>query len=77
MADFEDETGHQVNYTEPVNDNEEYFAKIRPILAANKDVGVDSFVLTDWMASQADQPRAGSRSSTRPTSRTSTTSPRR
>ncbi len=49
---FQDETGISVNYTEPVNDNEEYFAKIRPILAANKDVGVDSFVLTDWMASK-------------------------
>jgi spermidine/putrescine transport system substrate-binding protein len=44
---FESETGIQVNYSEPVNDNEEYFAKIRPILAADKDVGVDSFVLTD------------------------------
>lgn len=52
MADFMDETGITVSYTEPVNDNEEYFAKIRPILAANKDVGVDSFVLTDWMASK-------------------------
>jgi spermidine/putrescine transport system substrate-binding protein len=52
MAGFEDETGITVNYTEPVNDNEEYFAKIRPILAADKDVGVDSFVLTDWMASK-------------------------
>ena len=49
---FEEQTGIQVNYSEPVNDNEEYFAKIRPILAADKDVGVDSFVLTDWMASK-------------------------
>lgn len=49
---FEEQTDIQVNYTEPVNDNEEYFAKIRPILAADKDVGVDSFVLTDWMASK-------------------------
>jgi spermidine/putrescine transport system substrate-binding protein len=52
MADFMDETGIQVSYTEPINDNEEYFAKIRPVLAAGKDVGVDSFVLTDWMASK-------------------------
>jgi spermidine/putrescine transport system substrate-binding protein len=49
---FQQETGIQVNYTEPINDNEEYFAKIRPVLAAGKDVGVDSFVLTDWMASK-------------------------
>jgi spermidine/putrescine transport system substrate-binding protein len=49
---FEDKTGIQVNYSEVINDNEEYFAKIRPVLAAGKDVGVDSFVLTDWMASK-------------------------
>jgi spermidine/putrescine transport system substrate-binding protein len=52
MADFMDETGIQVAYTEPINDNEEYFAKIRPVLAAGKDVGVDIFILTDWMASK-------------------------
>ncbi|HEX5017623.1 MAG TPA: spermidine/putrescine ABC transporter substrate-binding protein [Actinomycetes bacterium] len=51
MADFMEETGIEVVYTEPINDNEQYFQKIRPVLAANKDVGVDSFVLTDWMAS--------------------------
>jgi len=52
LLGFQDKTGIKVNYSEPVNDNEEYFAKIRPILAADKDVGVDSFVLTDWMASK-------------------------
>src|SRR4029079_18036780 len=52
MADFMDETGITVNYTEPINDNEEYFAKIRPVLAAGKDVGGDLFILTDQMASQ-------------------------
>jgi spermidine/putrescine transport system substrate-binding protein len=51
MADFKDQTGITVNYDEPINDNEEYFAKIRPVLAAGKDVGVDIFILTDWMAS--------------------------
>jgi spermidine/putrescine transport system substrate-binding protein len=49
---FQEQTGIEVSYSEPINDNEEYFAKIRPILAADKDVGVDSFVLTDWMASK-------------------------
>ena len=49
---FQAETGITVAYTEPINDNEEYFGKIRPFLAAGKDVGVDSFVLTDWMASK-------------------------
>ena len=49
---FEEQTGITVNYDEPINDNEEYFGQIRPLLAAGKDVGVDSFVLTDWMASK-------------------------
>ena len=49
---FQEETGITVNYDEPINDNEEYFGQIRPLLAAGKDVGVDTFVLTDWMASK-------------------------
>src|SRR5215203_6012091 len=52
LEDFQEETGITVNYDEPINDNEEYFGQIRPLLAAGKDVGVDSFVLTDWMASK-------------------------
>ena len=51
MAGFIDETGVEVTYSEVINDNEEYFAKIRPSLAAGKDVGADLFILTDWMAS--------------------------
>ena len=52
MEAFEDETGIDVIYTEPINDNESYFAQIRPILAAGNDIGQDSIVLTDWMASK-------------------------
>jgi len=52
LETFQEETGITVNYDEPINDNEEYFGQIRPLLAAGKDVGVDSFVLTDWMASK-------------------------
>ena len=52
MEAFEAETGIDVNYTEPINDNESYFAQIRPILAAGNDIGQDSIVLTDWMASK-------------------------
>jgi len=49
---FEAETGIEVIYTEPINDNESYFAQIRPRLAAGNDIGLDSIVLTDWMASK-------------------------
>ena len=51
LAGFTDETGIEVEYSEPINDNEEYFQKIRPFLASDKPVGVDMFALTDWMAS--------------------------
>jgi len=52
MEAFEAETGIEVIYTEPINDNESYFAQIRPRLAAGNDIGQDSIVLTDWMASK-------------------------
>jgi len=48
---FEAETGIDVNYEEPINDNESYFAKIQPSLQQGNDIGVDIVVLTDWMAS--------------------------
>ncbi|MEO8328660.1 MAG: spermidine/putrescine ABC transporter substrate-binding protein [Candidatus Nanopelagicales bacterium] len=48
---FQTEFGIEVAYTEPINDNEEYFAKIRPQLAAGNDIGQDLIVMTDWMAS--------------------------
>lgn len=46
---FEDETGITVNYTEAVNDNEEFFGIIQPDLAAGRSTGYDLIVLTDWM----------------------------
>ncbi len=45
-------TGIKVTYTEDINDNNEYFAKIRPNLSKNRSIGRDGFVLTDWMASR-------------------------
>ncbi len=49
---FEQKTGITVNYTENVNDNESFFATIRPLLADGKSTPYDSFALTDWMASK-------------------------
>ncbi len=46
---FQDETGITVTYTEDVNDNEEFFGKIQPDLAAGNSTGYDLVVLTDWM----------------------------
>jgi spermidine/putrescine transport system substrate-binding protein len=52
MAGFEEETGLTVNYVDVINDNEEFFTKIRPVLVADRDTGYDTFILTDWMASK-------------------------
>jgi spermidine/putrescine transport system substrate-binding protein len=47
---FEERTGITVDYTEDVNDNSEFFGRIRPQLSAGEDTGRDIIVVTDWMA---------------------------
>jgi len=46
---FTEQTGIEVVYTEDVNDNDEYFAKIQPQLTGGQPIGADLFVVTDWM----------------------------
>ena len=52
LKDFQDQTGITVDYAEDINDNNEYFTKIRPNLSQGKGTGRDGMVLTDWMASR-------------------------
>jgi spermidine/putrescine transport system substrate-binding protein len=47
---FQKESGITVTYTEDVNDNNEFFAKVRTQLEQGQDIGRDIVVLTDWMA---------------------------
>ncbi len=47
---FQKETGITVTYTEDVNDNNEFYAKVRTQLEQGQDIGRDIVVLTDWMA---------------------------
>ena len=47
---FQAATGVAVTYTEDVNDNNEFFAKVRTQLEQGQDIGRDIVVLTDWMA---------------------------
>ncbi len=47
---FQQETGIAVTYTEDINDNNEFYAKVRTQLEQGQDVGRDLIVLTDWMA---------------------------
>jgi len=49
---FAKQTGIKVNYTEDYNDNNEFYAKVRPLLAAGKDTGRDMWASTDWMAAR-------------------------
>ncbi|MEU5207509.1 spermidine/putrescine ABC transporter substrate-binding protein [Kribbella sp. NPDC020789] len=49
---FTRRTGIKVTYTEDINDNTEFFGKIKPQLAAGQDTGRDIIVLTDWLAAR-------------------------
>ncbi len=50
VPDFEKATGVSVKYIEDVNSNEEFFAKMQPLLANGESGGRSLMVVTDWMA---------------------------
>jgi spermidine/putrescine transport system substrate-binding protein len=52
VPDFEKKTGVQVKYLEDVNDNQEFFGKVQPLLAQGESGGRSMFVVTDWMANK-------------------------
>ncbi|MFI9331804.1 spermidine/putrescine ABC transporter substrate-binding protein [Kitasatospora sp. NPDC052868] len=47
---FTERTGIKVTYTEDINDNDEFFGKIGPVLTQGTDPGRDLMVVSDWMA---------------------------
>ncbi|HEX6360541.1 spermidine/putrescine ABC transporter substrate-binding protein [Actinophytocola sp.] len=49
---FTAETGIRVAYQEDVNDNNEFFGKVRNQLSACQSIDRDIVVLTDWMAAR-------------------------
>lgn len=49
---FREETGIDVTYIEDVNDNDQYFAKVQPQLAAGQTIAADTFIVTDWMVAK-------------------------
>ena len=49
---FQEQTGITVNYNTDVNDNSEFFQKVRNQLGDCQPTGRDLFVLTDWMAAR-------------------------
>lgn len=50
MEAFTAQTGITINYTADVNDNNDFYAKVRTQLETGQDTGRDIVVLTDWMA---------------------------
>ncbi|MFG2427858.1 spermidine/putrescine ABC transporter substrate-binding protein [Streptomyces sp. NPDC048590] len=52
LAAFTKRTGITVKYTEDINDNVEFFGKIKPQLAAGQDTGRDLIIVTDWLAAR-------------------------
>jgi spermidine/putrescine transport system substrate-binding protein len=52
LKDWDKQTGGKLKYTEDINDNEEFFGKIRQPLAQGQDTGRDLVALTDWMAAR-------------------------
>ncbi len=49
---FTKQTGIKVNYTEDYNDNDEFYAKVRPLLAGGTDTGRDVWCSTDWLVAR-------------------------
>jgi spermidine/putrescine transport system substrate-binding protein len=50
VSDFDKATGVHTTYIEDVNDNQEFYAKMQPLLAKGQSGGRSLFVVTDWMA---------------------------
>lgn len=52
LRDFDRKFGGHVKYVEEINDNNEFFGKVRPQLTAGRPIGRDIVVLTDPMAAR-------------------------
>ena len=52
VPEFEAATGIKTTYTEDINDNNEFFAKIDEPLKRGQSIDRDIIVLTDWMAAR-------------------------
>jgi len=49
---FQNQTGISVSYTDDINDNAEFYAKVKNQLAACESIKRDMIIMTDWMASR-------------------------
>jgi spermidine/putrescine transport system substrate-binding protein len=49
---FQEQTGISVSYTDDVNDNNQFYAKVKNQLGSCQPIDRDMIVLTDWMAAR-------------------------
>lgn len=52
VAEFEDDSGIDVSYIEDINDNVQFFGKLRPQLAQGESGGRSLITLSDWLAAK-------------------------
>jgi spermidine/putrescine transport system substrate-binding protein len=50
LKGFQKEFGTKIRYVEDINDNDQFFGKMRPLLENGNAGGRDLWVVTDWMA---------------------------
>ena len=50
LKDFQKKYGTKIKYVEEINDNDQFFGKLRPLLENGNAGGRDLWALTDWMA---------------------------
>ena len=52
LEGFMEQSGIEVTYSEDIEDNDSYFAKVGPQLRAGQTIDRDLFTLTDWMSAR-------------------------
>jgi spermidine/putrescine transport system substrate-binding protein len=55
IAEFEKATGVDVKYVEEINDNAEFFGKLRPLLEQGDSGDRSLIVVSDWLAARMDR----------------------
>jgi spermidine/putrescine transport system substrate-binding protein len=52
LDEFEQQTGVDVNWVEDINDNQEFFGKVQPLLVDGETGGRSLITVSDWLAAQ-------------------------
>ena len=55
VAQFEKDTGIGLKYVEEINDNDQFFGKVRPQLERGDSGGRSMITLSDWLAARMDK----------------------